>query len=261
MASSGVMCRVRHLPTGPGRHRQGPAVTCRHGQKPGTSPIRRNLEGLPVRPREWSGRTPRCSSVPGHPPCTAVRPVHARRRTDWTLEFTAGDIEHLIEHLRANHERQVKMLMPECPQGSGNIKDSDTDTTQPMYHSHVLGAPSSSSTTPIGSGRVENALMHLAHGGHAHLDSTLYHPTGVRTDVKPFEKLNGILPETTEKACECGEIIMALDTCARAVSSNNKTGADYNVGDLSEGPIELENAFNAFMNCIDAEVTIVETGG
>ncbi|KAG0635433.1 hypothetical protein HOY80DRAFT_1057199 [Tuber brumale] len=44
--------------------------------------------GPAVRPGQGTGQTPRCPLVPGILPCTAIRPVGTRRRTDWTLGNT-----------------------------------------------------------------------------------------------------------------------------------------------------------------------------
>ncbi|RPB01419.1 hypothetical protein L873DRAFT_1842398 [Choiromyces venosus 120613-1] len=60
---------------------KGLAVNCRAPQSPAvTGPAG------PSQVLVWTDA--KIPVRPGHPPCTAVRPVRARRCTDWTLEFT-----------------------------------------------------------------------------------------------------------------------------------------------------------------------------
>ncbi|RPA91088.1 hypothetical protein L873DRAFT_1820033 [Choiromyces venosus 120613-1] len=83
-----------------GRQLQSPAFNCR--ARPSTVGPRSHLQSLvgtrhipyletlagPARPSHvlvWTDA--KIPVRPGHPPCTTVRPVRARRRTDWTLGF------------------------------------------------------------------------------------------------------------------------------------------------------------------------------
>ncbi|KAG0133436.1 hypothetical protein HOY82DRAFT_641132 [Tuber indicum] len=128
------------------------------------------------------------------------------------------------------------------------------------------------SSTPGYSGQRNGFL--ITHGGDARSDARLYGAPGGRTDVETFEKLYGILPETVEKI-SCIKTIAALDTHAGVVTSNFKTGSErfyqlfwefvsllkesgtgYQEGYLDNGPIDLVNAYHAFMGCINTEVTL-----
>ncbi|KAG0640568.1 hypothetical protein HOY80DRAFT_1068455 [Tuber brumale] len=82
MQGSAITRRARQSPTGPDDYLQGPAVTCR--ARPSPAVTGRNL-AHPTSLEMCRARP----SVPGILPCTAVRPVRARRRTDWMLGFTA----------------------------------------------------------------------------------------------------------------------------------------------------------------------------